>query len=222
MDALLGAAMFNGRKPDEYFLARDILRGFFFMLYMPATHSLPSLPEPPEDLLAQIFPWAEQELEALLLRAQNNTLANDMALKQFLKLLIWLRKVLLQDAAVLFMQDSTCAIFRYSVFQSKSFRDFAAASQLVLSDAEAEAHLALEHLPGHLIMTLRGILTNARAEQQQDREGYRRQLSAMDVRFSRLETLLEAVASTKGSNQRGRTGEMLFQCVPFSFLTCFM
>jgi hypothetical protein len=32
VDALLGAAMFNGRKPEEYFLARDILRGFFFHL----------------------------------------------------------------------------------------------------------------------------------------------------------------------------------------------
>jgi hypothetical protein len=37
VDALLGAAMFNGRKPEEYFLARDVL-------------------DPPTDLLSTVFP----------------------------------------------------------------------------------------------------------------------------------------------------------------------
>jgi len=41
VDALLGAAMFNGRKPEEYFLARDAL-GEFVGLH-PVIGSSPSL-----------------------------------------------------------------------------------------------------------------------------------------------------------------------------------
>ncbi|KAL6300579.1 hypothetical protein BKA93DRAFT_829024 [Sparassis latifolia] len=46
VDALLGAAMFNGRKPETYCLPRDAL-------------------DPPPELLAQIFPWVEREQVAL-------------------------------------------------------------------------------------------------------------------------------------------------------------
>jgi hypothetical protein len=49
---------------------------------------LPS--EPPADLLALVFPWVEQEQAALFSCARDNTLADDMALKQFLQLLLWL------------------------------------------------------------------------------------------------------------------------------------
>jgi Centromere DNA-binding protein complex CBF3 subunit, domain 2 len=170
---------------------------------------LPS--EPPAELLAQVFPWVEREQAALLSRTRDNPLSNDMALKQFLRLLIWLRKVLLQDAAVLFTQDPTFPIFRYSIFQSTTFRAFAAASQLTLTDAEEKARLAFEHLPDHLIRSLRGVLADTRMEQQQDREEHRRQLSAMDERFSRVETLLEALAGAKGHGWRGKTGETHFQ-----------
>ncbi|KAG1726040.1 hypothetical protein EDD22DRAFT_961520 [Suillus occidentalis] len=42
LEGLLGAAMFNARKPEQYFLAWDHL-------------------EPPAELLLQIFPWVEQD-----------------------------------------------------------------------------------------------------------------------------------------------------------------
>jgi hypothetical protein len=32
MDALLGAAMFNGQKREEYFLARDVLGNIFLFV----------------------------------------------------------------------------------------------------------------------------------------------------------------------------------------------
>jgi hypothetical protein len=175
---------------------------------------LPS--EPPANLLAHVFPWVEQEQAALHARARDNPLANDMALKQFLQLLIWLRTVLLQDAAVLFVQDPSCPIFRYSVFQTAAFRDFAAASQQALTDAEEKARLSFERLPDHLVKSLQGILTNSRLEQQQDRENCLRQLSAMDAR---LDAILETVVSTKSCKQRGRTGETFFKFVLFLFLT---
>jgi hypothetical protein len=142
-----------------------------------------------------------------------------MALKQFLHLLVWLRKVLLQDAAVLFTQDPTFPIFRYSIFQSTAFRTFAAASQFMLADAEKKARLAFEQLPDHLIRSLRGVLADTRMEQQQDQEKHRRQLSAMNERFTRFETLLETLAGAKGHGWQGKTGERHFQSVVFLFLT---
>ncbi|KAF8066900.1 hypothetical protein FPV67DRAFT_1768709 [Lyophyllum atratum] len=46
VDAMLRAAMLNGRKPETYFLARRCL-------------------EPPADLLDAVFPWVEQEIARL-------------------------------------------------------------------------------------------------------------------------------------------------------------
>ena len=47
-----------------------------------------------------------------------------MALKQFLQLLVWLRRVLIQDAAVLFSHDSTYPIFQHSIFKTAAFHRF--------------------------------------------------------------------------------------------------
>jgi hypothetical protein len=171
--------------------------------------------EPPAELLAEVFPWIEREQAALQSRIRANTLSNDMALKQFLRLLIWLRKVLIQDAAILFTQDPNCPIFQYSVFRSASFRTFAAGSQLALADAEEKARLAFENLPGHLVRSLRGVLTDTRMEQQQDREEHRLQLSAMEERFTRVEVLLETLVGSKGRRRGGKTGERFL--FPFLF-----
>jgi len=104
------------------------------------------------ELLAQVFPWLEKEQANLLDRVRNNPLANDMALKQFLRLLLWLRRVFLQDAAVLFSQHPTCPIFQqHSIFHSTAFHVFAESAHSTLADAEERARLALERLPDHLI-----------------------------------------------------------------------
>jgi hypothetical protein len=47
--------------------------------------------EPPADLLSDIFPWVEQQQAALEARASSSKLSRDIALKQFLRLLAWLR-----------------------------------------------------------------------------------------------------------------------------------
>ncbi|KAG2059887.1 hypothetical protein BDR06DRAFT_967451 [Suillus hirtellus] len=64
LKGLLGTAMFNARKPEQYFLDRDHLK-------------------PPSELLLQIFPWIEQE--NAVLQQQEATLGCtgcDIALKQ--------------------------------------------------------------------------------------------------------------------------------------------
>jgi hypothetical protein len=153
--------------------------------------------DPPAELLAKVFPWVEEEQAALLVRARANPLANDMALKQFLQLLIWLRRVLLQDAAVLFSHNPTCPIFQHPIFQTAAFHRFSATSQLALAKAEERARLAFRNLPDNLVRSLRGVLADMRMEQQQDREKHHLQLAAIDKRFNKLESLLESLAGSK-------------------------
>ena len=101
-----------------------------------------------------MFPWVEKEQASLLARVRNNPLTNDMALKQFLKLLVWLQQVLLQDAAILFSQNPTCPIFQHPIFHSATFCGYAESAHLTLADAEERAQLALKQLPDHLIQSL--------------------------------------------------------------------
>ena len=120
-----------------------------------------------------------------------------MALKQFLQLLIWLRKVLLQDAAVLFSHDPTCPVFQHSIFHTAAFHRFSATSQLMLAEAEERARLAFRNLPDNLVRSFRGVLADMRMEQQQDREKHHSQLAAIDKQFNKLESLLESLAGSK-------------------------
>jgi hypothetical protein len=62
--------------------------------------------------LAEIFPWVEQEQEALVKCEHVNCLAKDIALRQFLTTLIWFRRVLIQDMAILSMQTPDAPIFK--------------------------------------------------------------------------------------------------------------
>jgi hypothetical protein len=110
--------------------------------------------EPPDDLIKQIFPWVESEQAALNTRSQQDACSKDIALRQFLKLLLWLRVVLLQDAAVLYMQYPHCRIFSFRPFNTKPFWDFAASSVETMTHAEAEACLAYKNLPEHLVAGL--------------------------------------------------------------------
>jgi Centromere DNA-binding protein complex CBF3 subunit, domain 2 len=156
-----------------------------------------------------VFPWVEREQAALLARVRSNPLANDMALKQFLNLLVWLRKVLLQDAAVLFSQDPSCPIFQCSIFCSAAFHSFAKSALPTLADAEERARLALEQLPDHLIRALRGLLTDMRVEQQQNLEYHRNLLLALDERFGHVEGLMKTLIGSK-SHQKYQSGQFAF------------
>ena len=78
-------------------------------------------PEPPPELLAGIFPWVEDERAALDARQRENRRNKDIALEQFLGLLVWLRRVLVQDLAVLSSQYPGCAILKYAPFNALIF-----------------------------------------------------------------------------------------------------
>ena len=209
-------ATFNGQKQEEYFLARDVLGNvFFYLIRYKIKLTSDIYLEPPAELLAKVFPWVEQKQAELLVRVQDNPLANDMALKQFLQLLLWLRRVLIQDAAVLFSHDSTYSIFQHSIFKTaafhrfavafnlcllrlKAFYRFAATSQPIIAEAEEKARLALKNLPDTLVRTLRGILADTKIQQEQDREEHRQQLTAIYKQFGQVERFMEKLAGSKG------------------------
>ncbi|TFY74023.1 hypothetical protein EWM64_g9989 [Hericium alpestre] len=125
LDALLASAMFNGQQPSSYFLARNVL-------------------EPPGDLLCLLFPWVEQEQRALAVRMQQSCLAIDIALESFLKVLLWFRRVLLQDAAILYCRNSTYPIFNLPPFNSQAFRNFAEGSMQTMQGVTTEWALQLQ------------------------------------------------------------------------------
>jgi hypothetical protein len=100
--------------------------------------------------LAEIFPWVAQEQEVLVKREHASRLAKDIALCKFLTMLIWFRRVLIQDMAVLYTQIPDTPIFKTAPFNLITFREFAATSTAVIHLAEEAARLAFQNLPEHL------------------------------------------------------------------------
>ncbi|KAJ7185140.1 hypothetical protein GGX14DRAFT_409316 [Mycena pura] len=147
IEAVLASAGFDGKRPESHFLAREQL-------------------QPPEDVLNAIFDFAEPELEKLAERRRENRQTEDYALKQFLEMLIWLRTVLVQDAAVLYADHSDAAFFNSPPFHSPSFRTFAQTSRAVIKKAEADAALQLKNLPQHIARTFGGMVTQLNMEQR--------------------------------------------------------
>lgn len=200
LEGLLGAGMFNARKPEQYFLARDHLG----KLLLPPFECLPDSfcfePEPPPELLAQIFPWIEQESAALQQREHDlGRAGRDIALKGFLQLLTWLRRVLLQDAAVLFTLRPSCPIFGFAPFRSQAFHDFALKSTQVIQQANEDSQLALRHLPHQYAQSMQGFVLTTRLAQENASRAHSEQLTEMQLQIARLEML----ASTGKSRRRG-------------------
>jgi len=150
LDALLGAAMYNGRRPEEYTLPRGCL-------------------VPPRDLLSQIFPFVESAQAELQDRVRQLPLATDIALKQFLSVLTWFCTILLQDGAVLYSRYPQLSIFQFAPFNTPQFHAFASQSVQQVASAEEASCLAFQNLPRHLIASLQGIVTNLSLEQQAQR-----------------------------------------------------
>ncbi|KAJ3741059.1 hypothetical protein EV360DRAFT_76778 [Lentinula raphanica] len=155
---MLGIAMFDAKRPESYTCSRDCL-------------------EPPSTLLREIFPWVEAEQAALAARRdQHGKRAEDYALIQFLKLLLFLRRVLLQDAAILFTDFPNSFIFSIAPFDSSVFRDWASSASSVVERAESCAREQFENLPNYLVGTLRGIMVNQQIELYQQHQLLRRDL----------------------------------------------
>jgi hypothetical protein len=132
--------------------------------------TLTVLLEPLSELLQQIFPWVESELVALNVHVQDNRCSKDIALRQFLKLLVWLRTVLLQDAAILHSLYPHSRLFSHQPFNTKLFWEFATSSVAIIAHAKCEACLAFKNMPDHLIAGLCGSYAELWLEQHWEQE----------------------------------------------------
>lgn len=166
-----------------------------------------SLLEPPSELLQQIFPGAESEHMALNAQVQDNRCSNDIALRQFLKLLLWLHIVLLQDAAVLYSLYPHSQLFSYWPFNTKLFREFATSLVVIIAHAESEACLAYENIPDHLVTGLCGSYAELQLEQYREQEENARQLQALGKQYATVKGLLsQLLESMQPTGQKGHKG----------------
>ena len=169
--------------------------------------------EPPPELISQIFPWVEAEEAALDERERSHGRpGRDIALKGFLRLLKWFRRVLLQDAAVLFTLQPSCAIFGFSPFRSMLFHDFALKSVLLIQQANEDSRLALQHLPHQYAQSMQGFMLTTRLAQERASHQHSEQLAEMRLQISHL----EMIATSHNTRHRGR-GESL-QCTVIFFI----
>ncbi|GLB45440.1 hypothetical protein LshimejAT787_2201030 [Lyophyllum shimeji] len=199
IDALLGAAMFNAHKPETYCLPRDYL-------------------EPPAELLSAIFPWIENAEATRVEREEASVKNRDIALRQFLLLLTWLRTVLLQDAAILFVNNPHASIFKYAPFNSSAFHTFASTSTATIAAAEENTRLALHNLPRQMVQTLEGVLTGHALQMQLLQDAHRAELLIMRNEVIEMKGVVNLLAGSKRSrNTRPRaTASLSLAATPAS------
>ena len=139
----------------------------------------------------------EQEQDRLAQRQASSSKSVDIALKQFLRLLVWLRRVLLQDCAILFAKYPSCAMFRYPPFDSPTFRKFAASALSVVDQAEEDVRHALKNLPEHVAATFRGLATDIKMDQHSQRINTEARWDAVDSRLDQVTGLLQLLIGAK-------------------------
>jgi Centromere DNA-binding protein complex CBF3 subunit, domain 2 len=130
-------------------------------------------------------------------------LNRDIALKQFLKLLQWLRVVLVQDAAVLYSRYPTCPIFRFAPFTYPSFTTFSANAAALIVAAEEKARLAFHNLPDHMARSMRGYATDLQMMQEQNHNKVCERLHELQEQNVRLELLLSNFTGSKRKKKNG-------------------
>lgn len=133
-----------------------------------------SMEVPPMNLQTQIFPTADQLLENVIRGAGCE---RNLAARGFLELIIYLRRVILQDAAVLIDTYASCSVWQHPVFTSQSFREFKASliskmettpspTELLLQQSLPIISAQLKTLHNSLAMEMKGVLDVVRETQQ--------------------------------------------------------
>ncbi|KAF5312044.1 hypothetical protein D9619_002517 [Psilocybe cf. subviscida] len=197
VDALLGAAGFNASDQLSFFVARDVL-------------------EPPTKLLSLIFPWIEDAACALDERIQkhgNN--GRDNALKLLLEVLSLFRRVIIQDAAVLFASYPSCPLFTYPPFNSQDFRQFSWLSSTVIVRAEEDARHQLESHPSHVAATFRGLLMTHSMLQEESRLANSQTQEMMQAQMQIMFEMTKATALRGTVGKKRKAAEALLEEMSF-------
>jgi hypothetical protein len=95
-------------------------------------------------------------------------LNRDIALRQFLRLLVWLRTVLIQDCALLYARFPLCPIFRFAPFTYPSFITFSNNATAIINTGEQNACLTFQNLPNHMARSMHGYATDLQMKQDQN------------------------------------------------------
>ncbi|KAK7053517.1 hypothetical protein R3P38DRAFT_3254085 [Favolaschia claudopus] len=181
LEAVLAAGGFDGKRPESHFLARETL-------------------QPPDDVVEALFPFVEPELDMLATRRGNKRQAEDYALTDFLKMLIWFRTVLVQDAALLYVAHPEAELWNYPPFHSPSFRNFARTSATAIKRAEEDASLQLKNLPHQIAETFRGMVTQLHVEQQLNHE-------KNEARSARMYAMIQDTLALSRPSKRSKVQE---------------
>lgn len=153
--------------------------------------------DPPADVMGHLFPWVEAELNALEVRVTQSRCNQDIALRQFLKLLQWLRVILVQDCALLHAKYPHCPIFCFAPFTFPSFTAFSANAAALVAAAEEKARLAFHTLPDHMARSMRGYAADLQMKQELNHSKLWDELRELREQNARLEQLLSASKSSK-------------------------
>lgn len=157
----------------------------------------------------------EREQEQLAQRQLSSPQSADIALKQFLYLLVWFRRVLLQDCAILYSKYPSCPMFRCAPFNTATFRCFAATSLSIVDHAEEEVRHALKNLPEHVAATFRGLATDIKMDQRTQRIDSEARWDAVDSRLNQVTDLLHMLIGAKSSKggRKTKTGNVHAVCI---------
>jgi hypothetical protein len=98
---------------------------------------------PQQDLLLSIFPNIEH-VELSLTETASRTGSTDLAAFGFIRLLKFLRVVLLQDSVELMSKYPNNIVFKHAIFLSQSFTDFSTAHTSITASTEDPTALSLK------------------------------------------------------------------------------
>lgn len=199
---MLAAASFNGRKQESYFVARDILGQYIYLL--PKIHILIFYyPEPPSEIVRAIFPWIEDEQASLKeRRASIGKSATDSTLANFLELLARMRRIILQDAAVLMSKYPDCPLFKFAPFDHPQFLAFASSSIPILEHAEQDSRHQLSKIPENMATSLQGIITTNNIQHAQAQRDMLQQNIELTTQVESIGALLHTVLLGSQSKRR--------------------
>ncbi|KAF9232053.1 hypothetical protein BU15DRAFT_67816 [Melanogaster broomeanus] len=104
----------------------------------------------------EIFPWVENQQNALTHRERCNPRARDISLTQFLNL-----------THLAAHYHSRLPIFQYPPFNSAAFHAFASASVATLARAADDAEMTLKNLPDNLVTSMNGFLSRSSLQKRE-------------------------------------------------------
>jgi len=129
--------------------------------------------------------------------------AKDFALLHFLNLLISLRRIILQDAAILQAKYPNLSIWQYEPFNTSTFVSFSCSAQDTVARAEADVRGMIGELPEAYAQSLRGVLTTVSIKSSQEQEMYRQSCDALHARVGIMQTaVVSALGGSKAKRQK--------------------